>query len=79
MIVGDIGNHSPWVDDPEMMAGVPVTGSGPQCGRHHRLALTAQRAVYRQSCLGVRYRITLVPAFPGLVGSIWELVKVERV
>ncbi len=76
MIVAEIGNHSAWVDDPDFMGLVP--GIGPKGGPSHRVSLTATQADYTETYRGVRYRVTLVPAFPGLPGSIWELEKVER-
>lgn len=84
MIIGEIGNHGPWVDDPNEMADIGAAyvrrGSAAlkDIGRSRRVLLTAHRAVYVQSYKGVLYRMTFVPAFPSLPGSIWELVRVQR-
>jgi len=81
MIVGDIGGHSSWVNDPGMLADLVITDRtlvGQFLKRAHRIMMTPNRAVYVQSYRGVPYRMTFVPAFPGLAGSIWELVRVTR-
>jgi hypothetical protein len=57
------------------MAGAPINNTR-ACRPVHRLSLTARQAVYVQSCRGVSYRVVLVPIFPGLVGSTWELARV---
>lgn len=84
LIVADIGNHSSWVTDPGMLAdlGATYVTRGPArpsaVGPPRQILLTPRRAVYAQSYRGVRYRMTLVPAFPGLAGSVWELVRITR-
>lgn len=84
MIIGEIGDHGPWVDDPSQMAdiGAAYVRSGhadpKRAGRRRLVRLTARRAVFVQSYRGVPYRMTFVPAFPGLAGSIWEMVRVQR-
>jgi len=76
MIVANIGGHSSGVNDPDQMGF--VSGIGPKGGPSHRVSLKDTHAVYTETYRGVRYRMTLVPAFPSLPGSIWELEKVER-
>lgn len=84
MIIGDIGGHSPWVDDPNEIAHIGASyvlqgNADPRhVGHRRQVLLTSQRAVYVQSYKGVPYRMTFVPAFPGLAGSIWELARVQR-
>ncbi len=84
MIIGDIGGHSSWVDDPAYLAEIDAAslnhqGYNPKLtGPRRQLILGSQRAVYVQAYKGVPYRMTFVPAFPGLIGSIWELVRVRR-
>ena len=84
MIIGDIGGHSSWVDNPAYLAEIDAAslnrqGHNPKyIGPRRRLIFSPQRAVYVQAYKGVPYRMTFVPAFPGLIGSIWELVRVQR-
>ncbi len=55
-----------------------VPGIGPKGGPSHCVSLKDTHAVYTETYRSVRDRMTLVPAFPSLPGSIWELEKVER-
>jgi hypothetical protein len=80
-IIAEIGNHGSWVNDPRQLMILPCgTGSrGPLQKPFKLLVLNAREAVFRQKCGQVTYRSTLVPAFPGLVGSIWELSAIRAV
>ncbi len=84
MIIGDIGGHSSWVDNPEQQADIDQAtlnrqGYNPKrTGPRRQVIFSPQRAVYVQAYKGVSYRMTFVPAFPGLIGSIWELIRVQR-
>lgn len=84
MIVSDIGNHSPWLHDPaQVAAGVfasalPAKGDTRPVVRQRKRLLSRERAVFIDTYRNVTYRLTLVPAFPRLVGSIWEVVGVKH-
>ena len=82
MFIADVGGHSPWVTDPAQVApgfaqGSTLAPSGPW-GPWKTLVLSATQALVSVRYAGTSYHLTLRPAFPGLVGSIWELVRVER-
>ncbi len=77
LIIAAIGNHSPWVDNPAYIAALFTPSARIEASAIQRISLSPQRAVYRASYGGESYRLTLVPAFPGLVKSVWELVDVK--
>jgi hypothetical protein len=79
LIIADIGNHSPWVRDPDYIAPLFQPSEGKTAVIIHRVSLSAKRAVYKALYRGSHYQITVVPAFPRLLGSVWELVDVRLV
>jgi hypothetical protein len=81
LIVGEIANHQSWVDDPRQLVTLLSGGahaSHPPTGPRRRIALSSTVAVFEEGYRGTTYRITLQPAFPGLVGSPWEETGIRR-
>jgi hypothetical protein len=77
IIFSGIGGHDGWSHDPDMLATLPLSAAHGRAGPLRRIALTASRAVYRRAVGGTTYQVTLVPAFPGLIGSTWEVIRVQ--
>ncbi len=79
-MLDSVGVHETWASDPRQIAWSFSQGSrivGILRGPLHVVRVTPQRAMYWVRARGVTYQLTLVPAFPGLIGSIWELIKVQ--
>lgn len=88
-----LGGHGPTQADPQEVARAFLYGSrlaGPRFTALMRIRLQerdAGKAVYVASfnaghlsrLAGIAYRVTVVPAFPGLLGSVWEVVDVEPI
>ena len=79
IIFSEVSYHDGWIHDPDMLAPLPLTVAHGHVGPLRRISLTSARAVYRRSVSGTTYQVTLVPAFPGLVGSTWETARVQVV
>ena len=76
-----VGAHETWARDPRQIGNGFTRGSrirGGEQGPLHAVSVTSRRAVYSIRVRGMMYRLTLVPAFPELPGSIWELTRVEH-
>jgi hypothetical protein len=79
IIFSEVSYHDGWIHDPDSLASLPLVPRRGRLGPLRRISLTPARAVYRRAVGGTTYQITLVPAFPGLVGSTWEAVRVQVV
>jgi hypothetical protein len=77
IIFSGIGGHDGWTHEPDMLATFPLPFVHDRVGPLRRISLTAARAVYRRTVGGTTYQVTLVPAFPGLIGSTWEIARVR--
>ena len=79
IIFSEVSYHDGWIDDPDMLATLPLPVTHGQFGPLRRISLAPAHAVYQRSVNGTTYQVTLVPAFPGLVGSTWETARVQVV
>jgi len=80
-MIDSIGAHLTWASDPRYTAWSFDHGSRLRVndrGPLHVVTVTPDRAVYWVRERAATYRLTLVPAFPGLVDSVWELTDVGR-
>jgi hypothetical protein len=77
-----LGGHQPWMTDPKQVAGVHAYGlklvASPDRAPLRVITKTSSMAIYSLTARGATYRFTLAAAFPGLPGSVWRLVNVQR-
>jgi hypothetical protein len=74
-----IGGHDGWTSDPEQIALTPLHAVAAQVGPIHQVVRSRTRAIFRVTAQGRSYDVTVVPAFPGLMGTPWETTLVRAV
>jgi hypothetical protein len=77
-----LGGHQPYLVGPGWFATLAAVGARlaptPDRVHLHLVFQSADRAVYTAGKGSITYRFTQVAAFPGLRGSSWPLVDVQR-
>lgn len=83
IIFSEVAFHDGLDHDPDAVAPIPLRATGARGyvseGPLRRISITPTRAIYRLVLRGTTYQATLVPAFPGLIGSTWETADVRVV
>jgi hypothetical protein len=78
-----LGGHQPYLTGPGWFAILAAVGARlaptPDKVHLHLVSQTAARVAYTAGKGSITYRLTQVAAFPGLRGSTWPLVDVQRV
>jgi hypothetical protein len=81
-LVVDIGGHEPWHADPAQLVRTFADGwhltASPDQVPLRVVASTPGRMIYGLTARGASYQFTLIPAFPGLPGSVWQLVAIDH-
>jgi hypothetical protein len=81
-LVVDIGGHEPWHANPSQIVRTFAFGrlrtTSPTQSPVRVITSAPDLVIAGLTAHGMAYRFTLVPAFPGLPGSVWRLVAIDR-
>lgn len=74
-----IGGHDGWRADPEQVALTALNGVAAKSDPIRQITRSQTRAIFRLTARRTSYDVALVPAFPGLAGTPWEITRVGMV